>query len=410
MDISGIRIISDSLTVLNYLRGIFQIRNIEMMNIIEDTLWNLHLVEETLSLPIILQWTKSHSNNFGNDHADYLANLGSNAANTLPFGKVCEDPWKNISLRAVNTRNSRPFTTDYRYRFQAHISTSSFGRTYQHISCYSSSYPSWTKTSIKELSLHSRDSSRILLGIRTGHNHLRKYLHCQLRRYTSSRCPCGHGPQTIHHLLVSCTNPEVVVCRRHMLKVYRHLHHQWLFSLSDEDRFRLDPPDWSSFDLTQEIYFSDPPTFYPPETRCQIQRLIIYLYRIGLGYSKYTKFLRFSWLLLLMAHPITCTWNPIASWGFADPHWGGASVILCFDQCTSSHVLSAPTFVVCVILFLVSLYLFFYLDFRGVLFDMWLFMGSKQHFIHSPYLLLRSRLGTDAWSILLWLGWYIRFD
>ena len=42
------------------------------------------------------------------------------------------------------------------------------------------------------------------------------------------------------------------------------------------------------------VYFTDPSPFYSPELRLRIQKLIIYLYRIAMGYSSYTKYVIYA--------------------------------------------------------------------------------------------------------------------
>jgi hypothetical protein len=79
-----------------------------------------------------------------------------------------------------------------------------------------------------------------------------------------------------------------------MRNLYRLWHASWHASLDHNDPLRSASPDWKDFNLMEGVYFTDPPPFYPPELRVRIQKLIVYLYRIAVGYRSYTKYLIYA--------------------------------------------------------------------------------------------------------------------
>ena len=107
----------------------------------------------------------------------------------------------------------------------------------------------WNAYYKRELKLLTRDEARIILGIRSGHNHLNHYMHARLHTSNcpSGLCYCGSGPQTMQHILRSCsdedTEAQVARAQLKALETYDKAWHDWI---NDPDR---DLPHWTARDI-----------------------------------------------------------------------------------------------------------------------------------------------------------------
>ena len=144
---------------------------------------------------------------------------------------------------------------------------------------------SWNDRFKKELPHLSRDCTRIILGLRTGHNHLRHYLHERLHVVPDSNCYCGAHGQDFYHLLTHCgdrsTQAMSAQLRRKTLDTYWRA---WVWIKEHEER----TPKWNF----REMDYDDPHTFlFPPrDMPMHFQKEILHatanLYRHARGYLK----------------------------------------------------------------------------------------------------------------------------
>ena len=282
-----VQVISDSLTVLNYIRGTFHVRNVIMRDIINNIHCEVGQIYQMSTTPTIFQWTKAHAYTFGNEVADDLANCGRRnleRKDNIPQS----DYWKYLTLRAACNRNIHPFRQRMQMELTDAIYDSNFGTTYQFVPYYqakNSAHPlNWTQKYRHSLSLFTRHDIRNLLAIRTGHNHLNSYRHHRLKLAPISHCICGQQQQTVSHFLTSCTLPIIQRSRQLLYERYRNLDKRHLKSIPNKERekiVKLRP----SLYLTQPRSYTDPPPYYPTWIQHTIQKMIIHFYRIALCYA-----------------------------------------------------------------------------------------------------------------------------
>ena len=97
---------------------------------------------------------------------------------------------------------------------------------------------------------------------------------------------CG-GPQHMHHLLNTCRLASVTKYRVFMRAQYLRWHYEYLRSLiPGSDRYARFNELTNRLCFGKILTYTDPPD-YPPQTRQQIMRLIVNLYRIVVGYHRY---------------------------------------------------------------------------------------------------------------------------
>ena len=285
-----LRLISDSQTVLNYLRGIYHIRSPVMRDIINDIHWNVGTINELhSSLSVIFQWTRSHHETMGNEYADFLANNGCRSLSRPSIDLPETTNWKYLSLKAACNRAKIPFWKSLQFDLTQCISDSTYGTTYKYIPPYvHTDQLQWTATYRKTLSTLSRYTVRILIAIRTGHDQLNYYRHGRISKTIDPHCPCGKGIQTTRHFLTSCCLPAVTAKRRILFRNARELHSYWKQSLSPDQyqEFKKAP---FVLDLTQPRTYTDPPRTYPLTLIKQMQVMLVRFYLCTIPYTDLAK-------------------------------------------------------------------------------------------------------------------------
>ena len=266
-----------------------------MKRIIDQIHWKTHQIQTNHShIHILFQKVKAHHISFGNELADYLANQGLQKLIIRNRNRHFKSPWRWITVRAVCNRAKIFFKNQQHLALNKSINNSKFGQPYlttpshfkQNHPCFNTLQ--WSRNYRKELSIHSRDSTRILLAIRTGHDHLRYHLHHMYGsiRSPSPRCQCDNGNQTIRHFLRKCTLPPIVQARIHMRRIYTNHHSAYMQTLDKKsDSYTKWSKTFKRLNFHHPLTFTDPPP-YPSSIRQTIQYLIIELYRMATGYRK----------------------------------------------------------------------------------------------------------------------------
>ena len=100
-NISSIRIVSDSLTVLKWLDGTYVVKNKSIKYLLDDIHWMIATFQDELQdwEGIRFQWVNSHQGTRGNEFVDQLAKDGMN----LISDKYRYPIWQYFSKKAVNT-------------------------------------------------------------------------------------------------------------------------------------------------------------------------------------------------------------------------------------------------------------------------------------------------------------------
>ena len=109
----------------------------------------------------------------------------------------------------------------------------------------------WNARFKKEMKHVSRNTTRILVGLRSGHNQLNHYRHMRLRIPNTNQglCrACGQEQETMQHVLQRCTDPrvqeQVQQMAAHAKTLYTQAWHAWA---DDDDKQEL--PYWQVEDI-----------------------------------------------------------------------------------------------------------------------------------------------------------------
>ena len=286
----AIRIISDSETVLRYISGQYQIRQLSMFRIITSVHQSTHTLQRKLeSSAVIYQKCKAHDITFGNEYADYQATLAvKQVLAAMEKSRWLGNVWRYLSSRAACRRARAGILEHHNHQLRQAVNHAVIGKPYQ-------SPPStnrqwlrirpWQRTYRNDMKCLTRDSIRILIALRTGHDHLR-YYQCYrgAKSITNPNCDCGKS-HTIAHLLRNCPLAQMNYSRAKLRRDYLRMIHEYLFTLtthSSDHKFVHEHLD--KFQFTNVLTYTDPPTRFPQSLRIQIMGLIIAYYRKIVGY------------------------------------------------------------------------------------------------------------------------------
>ena len=307
--IHSLRIVSDNLTVLKWITGEYKMSHPNQKQLIEEIRWCCSTLAADYDIDICFQWTRSHTDQSrGNDHADSLAKQGQAAVRTRDARRDPRlyDEWSYYHMRAVLNRCKRSFDSQMERDLATALRHTTYGTAYRNEWRRSQRYmhqhqiqrhPArskrdsrfiinagipWTDFFKQELPLLSRDSMRILLGLRSGHNHLHHYMHSLLRLRPDSLCFCGASGQDLDHLLEDCDDSSLLCRRFDLQQRVLSLYQEAWRTLQDQNV----SPHWtpSSLDLFASITYLFPPYDVPLPLRGRILYEIVNFYRWVIGY------------------------------------------------------------------------------------------------------------------------------
>ncbi len=145
----------------------------------------------------------------------------------------------------------------------------------------------WTRTKRNDLALLSRDATRCWLHLYTGKDHLRYHQYTRCHRGRTPNCTCSDEPQTVQHFLTSCTLPQVKDHRAYMQEQYKEVHISYSRCFQRDHGYQWAHKNkWRHHNYANAMFFTHPPTFYPSWIRQRIMKLIVDLYRKGVGYER----------------------------------------------------------------------------------------------------------------------------
>ena len=246
------------------------------------------MVREGEGLRFVLQWTRSHQYlpngrplTEGNNRADLLAAEGMRLASTLQGAD--RNPWVCYSMKAATRRAEDYFRGLQQTELSESIGKTRYGEVFEDLlereralGAVTQGGHRWGKYHLRELREFSRDSIRILLGLRTGHNKLGHHTQQFITtRNDDGICSCSRPErQDLKHLISCCTLPDI---QRH-----RHTLHRTALDLYSRDRLN-DPVPRGLIALHSPLTY-----LYPlcedKEVVKGLKEAIIHFYRQVVGY------------------------------------------------------------------------------------------------------------------------------
>ena len=318
-NIQQLHIISDSLTVVEWIRGRYRIKNPRMQGLIDDILYMMYILRRENDVEIYVRWVKAHAGTIGNELADSLAKQGLTEVLDLRDANetYIKDAWRWYNFRAACRYCRRWFKRNQERKLKVKIRKSRFGRLIReemdrnikaitnetdadyainelkrtrkgkHIIGYR-----WSRRWLRESQDLTRSDIRVLIMLRTGHDRLKFYTHYAHQKGDNADCPCGNGEQHLNHLLRDCTLPLVRYLRR---KLHALLHDVYQRNINRP----ADDPDLLKGRLCDYIHneqvitnmptadqYHDPGTYIYPDPRLPrheqrlLQREICHMYKL----------------------------------------------------------------------------------------------------------------------------------
>ena len=303
--IEEVLIISDSETVIEWIRGRYRIRNPRMQGLIDDILHFMDVISSEHSLKIFTRWTKSHIGTIGNEVADTLASLGLHKILELKDRNEAPlDLWRWYNLRASVNYNKRFFRENQEEHLQFKIKNSRFGRVMQeefkrNWDRYPKEVPDdervgyrWSRRWRMECADLSRSDIRVLLMLRTGHDGLAHYKYHAHNKGDTPMCRCGTGEQHLHHLLRECTLPSVRYLRHNIQQMAQSIFKQNIAKRAADALQVGDTLDYYARNMLPILevppmqYFCDPECYIYPDgrlprrDRAQLLRAVCHFYKL----------------------------------------------------------------------------------------------------------------------------------
>jgi hypothetical protein len=310
--IQTIRIVSDNLTVLKWLSGEYEIRHPTQLRLVEEVKWCISTLELDFGVRIIFQWTRSHTDKtLGNDFADARAKEGYHFVDRVRAKRDPEfyDEWSYYHMRGVLNRCRRYFDSKMERDLARSLQQTRFGhqisaewrrgkaelqkskdKRHPARAAYDSRYQitagiPWTDFFKREMQFVSRDVMRIIIGLRTGHNHLNGYMTDLLHVRSDHRCFCGQQGQDLAHLLEDCDDVLLLQRRGELQRYVQGLYREAFGFLKEEDPTRRLHWHPGSYDFYTGLPYLYPPYDMPMSIRGKILRAIADFYRWIVGYQ-----------------------------------------------------------------------------------------------------------------------------
>ena len=299
LNVTGVRLISDSQVVLRWIAGIYRIRNPRMNEIIKDIHWLIRTLEaENPGLRVTYQWTKSHDKGpdgprtNGNCQADYCAGSAKDALLRDRRGRLgCRDLWGYYNQRAALHQDLQPFFEQQQAKLSASVLNTVYGTVLHSKLLRDTTHDQrrtgnvaegykWNRYHYHELSRFSRDEIRILLALRTGHNHFKHYISL-LNPRVQARCECGRSYHHLEHVMRDCADARVIELRQLMIREGMKLMLSDHQSQQAKDK-ELSLPCVDPRDPLMYLF----PLSVESTTADGLKKLIINFYRSCMGYQK----------------------------------------------------------------------------------------------------------------------------
>jgi hypothetical protein len=306
--IHTIRVVSDNLTVLKWISGEYQLRHPNQKMLVDEIKWCTSIMAREFGVRTIFQWTRSHTDKtLGNDMADELAGV---ARQLVDPRRNKYDEWSFYHMRGVLTRCRRAFDCQMEESLRKSLERTRYGHiikaewqrgvraleratdkrhpgraTWDTGQCSGAGVP-WTDFYKKEMQTVSRDVMRIIIGLRTGHNHLNLYMTELLKVKQDATCFCGQRGQDFAHLLEDCDDALLHHRRQALQRRVKLLYHTARELILDADPLAKIRWHIGQLDFFNGLAYLYPPYDIPMDIRGQILHATADFYRWVMGYRR----------------------------------------------------------------------------------------------------------------------------
>lgn len=178
------------------------IRDVIMDQIVRNMQWNAKRILEEYGIETEIQWVKAHNEENGNEVADSMAGRGMRAATRDKDYNGYEN-WKFISKKAIRNEIESKTMKEVKDKYIEWKNTSKYGNIYR------MAREKWTKKGRKEMRVFRRVDMKNVIGIRTGHLKLGKYLNSLMKKNITEKCFCEKAEEQMSHLWNECEMMEI---------------------------------------------------------------------------------------------------------------------------------------------------------------------------------------------------------